>query len=181
MNQLAATLSIFLTGIALFAAADESTPAPPADSPTADLVEAAQGAKARRRNSSTKVITNADVKKAKGKLIVKAGSQPALAETPVKPMLQAHQERLAAIRATEARMKAAEERMAAIAKEMVALELSYYEENDLDRRDTEIASRFLEAKERMKAATAERDEAKLALEPPAVAGEDPSAPPVNDR
>ena len=181
MNRLAATLSIFLTGVSLFAVADEPKPAPPADSPTADLVEAAQGAKARRKNSSTKVITNADVKKAKGKLIVKPGSQPPIAEKPVKPVLQAHEEHLASIRAAEARMKAAEERMAAIAKEMVALEQSYYEENDLDRRDTEIASRFQEAKERLKAATAERDEAKLALDPPAAEAEEAPAPPANDR
>lgn len=182
MNRLAIALSIALIGIASIVHADDpNASAPPPDSPTADLIEAAKGARERRKKSSTKVITNADVKKSKGKLIQKKSTTTVpVSEGPSQSTIEVHAANLAATKAAEKRLSAAEERVATLSQEMAAIELSYYEESDLDRRDREIVARFADAKRRMAIASAELEEARRALHPQAAVSEqvagDPNRP-----
>lgn len=125
-----------------------------AQSDTSALVDASKEAKPKRKTSTTKVITNADVKKSKGKLTVK----PAGKLEPVKkePTLA---EKYEAERAAEleraAKLKEVTERVAALEAEQAKLEQAYFEENDLDKRDTVIAKQFEEVKTKLDAAREE--------------------------
>lgn len=117
-----------------------------------DLVEAAKAAKAKRKKSTTKVITNADVKKAKAKLI-----ENKTAEVPVEPLpdessleKQARERKERA--AADVKLAAAKATVAQFEKELATLEQRYYEENDLDRRDTELVRRFNDVKAKLDAA-----------------------------
>jgi hypothetical protein len=118
-----------------------------------DVVDAAKAAKAKRRKSTTKVITNADVKKSKG----------AIAETTLAPLPESAAgpslvEQHAARRKAEAEnaeaLRTSKEKVAKLEQELAAIEQQYYEENDLDRRDTEIVRRFNEVKKKLDAARA---------------------------
>ena len=127
-----------------------------------DLVEAAKAAKAKRKKSTTKVITNADVKKAKSKLI-----ENKTAEVPVEPLpdessleKQARERKERA--ASDVKLAAAKATVAQFEKELAAIEHKYYEENDLDRRDTELVRRFNDVKAKLEAARKELE----VLEPP---------------
>ncbi|HEU4886689.1 MAG TPA: hypothetical protein VFV49_02300 [Thermoanaerobaculia bacterium] len=127
-----------------------------------DLVEAAKAAKAKRKKSTTKVITNADVKKAKSKLI-----ENKTAEVPVEPLpAESSLEKQARERmeraASDVKLVAAKATVARFEKELAALEQKYYEENDLDRRDTELVRRFNDVKAKLDAARKELE----VLEPP---------------
>jgi hypothetical protein len=122
-----------------------------------DLVDAARAAKAKRKKSTTKVITNADVKKAKAKL---AENKPSAipveaipAESSLEKQARERQERLDG----DIKVAAAKKALADFEKELAMLEQKYYEENDLDRRDTELVRRFNDVK-------AKRDAAKKELE-----------------
>ena len=113
-------------------------------SDTAALVEASKEAKAKRKGSTTKVITNADVKKSKSKVVERPGvpvtikPKPTLAET--------HEAERKARVAREEQLKALSETIAQLESELAKLEQSYFEENDLDVRDAEIVKRFNETK-----------------------------------
>jgi len=128
-------------------------------SDTTALVEASKAAKAKKKTSPTKVITNADVKKSKGKLIENRNSA---AQTEVKqePGLkeQAEAKRTARL-AAEERLASADKTVAALEKQVAALEASYYETNDLDYRDKVITKKFAEAKAKLDVAILERDAA----------------------
>jgi hypothetical protein len=120
-----------------------------------DLVDAAKAAKAKRKKSTTKVITNADVKKAKGTLI-----ENKLAEVPVEPVptessLQKQDRERKARAVADVKLAAAEKTVAQYEKELAALEQKYYEENDLDRRDGELVRRFNDTKTKLDAAKKE--------------------------
>ena len=137
--------------------------------PTKDLVSAAKDAKGKRKQPSTKVLTNADVKKSKGKLIVLSSTEKAGAGTaagdvdPLTPMQRhdaTYRERLV----IDEKVRAAQTRVDALEKELLDLESRYYEENDPDRRDRIIRSKFEEVRKSL-------DEAKSELE--AVKPEDP--------
>jgi hypothetical protein len=123
---------------------------------TSALVEASKNAKSKRKTSTTKVITNDDVKKSKGKLVEKPGEaqpdpepQPTLAEK--------HETDRAARLEREAKIAAADKKVNELTKELERIEQAYYEENDLDRRDEVIAKQFEETKKKL-------DDAKKALE-----------------
>ena len=106
-----------------------------------DVVKAAKEAKEARKKSTTKVITNEDVKKSKGTLIeTSASSKPV--EEPRPGLAEEHDAAYRARVAAEPRIVAAEKIVADLEKELAAIEQSYYEESDLDRRDTEIVKRF---------------------------------------
>ena len=129
-----------------------------AQSDTSALVEASKDAKAKRKGSTTKVITNADVAKAnKDKVVQRPGvpvtikPQPTLAD-------RAEAERKTRLE-REAQLKVLSETIATLEKELAKLEQSYYEENDLNYRDTEIVKRFNETKAKL-------DEARAKLPPP---------------
>lgn len=127
-----------------------------------DLVEAAKAAKAKRKKSTTKVITNADVKKAKSAL-----SENKLEPVPVEPQskesllekqARERKERIA----SDLKIEAAKKSVADLERELAAIEQRYYEENDLDRRDSEIVRRFNDTKTKLDAARKELE----ALLPP---------------
>ena len=119
-----------------------------------DLADAAKGAKSKRKKSSSKVLTNADVKKSKGRIAETpnlsaepAGKQPS--------MLEQHAAKRAADKATgELRAKQAQ-LVADLEKELAAIEQQYYQENDPNRRDTEIVKKFNDVKAKLDAARAQ--------------------------
>ena len=118
-----------------------------------DLVETAKEAKAKRRKSTTKVITNADVKKAKAKIATTDAPT-----TPVQPepsLMEKHATTREAERIAAERKAVTELLIASLEKELAAIEQKYYEENDLDRRDTEIVKRFNATREKLDAARSE--------------------------
>ncbi len=118
-----------------------------------DLVASAKAAKEKRKKSTTKVITNADVKKAKGK-VVEREATPA-PETPATPSLSeqyesGYRDRLVA----DTTRAAARKRVEDLEKALAAIEQSYYEENDLDKRDKEITKKFETVKKELEEAKA---------------------------
>jgi len=126
-----------------------------------DLVDTAKTSKAKRRKSTTRVLTNEDVKKSKGKI----ATTPNVSEEPVKPepsLMEKHTAAKAAEKAQNAKRAESEKLIADLEKELAAIEQSYYNETDLNRRDTEIVKRFNDAKARL-------DAAKLAAPAPAAA------------
>ena len=121
-----------------------------------DLVDAAKAAKAKRKKSTTKVITNADVKKSKG-AIVETKLAP-LPEVKAEPSLvERHEAKKKAETESATKLAAAREQVAKLEKELAAIEQQYYEENDLNRRDTEIVRRFKDVKKKLDAARAALD------------------------
>ena len=129
-----------------------------AETPTKELVEAAKDAKKKRKDPSTKVLTNKDVKNAKGKLIVLPESAAPAAEekkadgpTP----LEKHDANYRARLVLEAKLEEARSNVAALEKQLQDLESRYYEENDPDRRDRLIRKEFEETQEKLEEARAE--------------------------
>ncbi|HYO77860.1 MAG TPA: hypothetical protein VE010_15480 [Thermoanaerobaculia bacterium] len=121
----------------------------------AKVLETAKAAKAKRKKSTARVITNADVKKSKGSVVVTNQAQAPL-EGPAEESLVDKQESMRSERATyDTRYAAAKATVDALQKELAALEQQYYEENDLDRRDREIVRRFEETKKKLALATTE--------------------------
>ncbi|MDP9192224.1 MAG: hypothetical protein M3P06_11040 [Acidobacteriota bacterium] len=128
-----------------------------------DLVDAAKAAKAKRKKSTTKVITNADVKKAKAALAETKPAEVAVPTGPGESSLEKQARERLERTAADVRLAAAEKTLAAFEKELAQLEQKYYEENDLDRRDTELVRRFNDVKAKRDAAMKELE----ALKPPA--------------
>ena len=115
------------------------------------LVEAAKQAKEKRKKSTTRVLTNADVKKSKGKVV----TTPNVSDEPVRPeptLMEKHQAARAAEKALAEQRAASDELIAALEKELAAIEQSYYNENDLNYRDTVLVPRFNEVKAKWNAA-----------------------------
>jgi hypothetical protein len=118
-----------------------------------DVVEAAKSAKAKRKQSTSKVITNADVKKSKGKVVETTARKPVDAE-PEPSLVEQQQAMRKARTAYDAKSAAAQAEVEQLEKELAALEQQYYEENDLDRRDGELVRRFDVTKKKLDAARA---------------------------
>lgn len=125
-------------------------------SDTSALVEASKEAKAKRKTSTTKVITNADVKKSKGKLTERPAST-APAVNPEPTLLEKQAAERTARLAAEAKRSELGKKVAALEAEAAALEQKYYETNDLDERDKVIAPKFADVKARLDAAKKELD------------------------
>jgi hypothetical protein len=118
-----------------------------------DLTNAAKGAKSKRKKSTSKVITNADVKKSKGKVVETPNLSATVEKQPT--LMEKHEARRAAEKtANELRTKQ-EQLVAGLEKELAAIEQRYYEENDLHRRDTEIVKKFNTVKAQLDAARAQ--------------------------
>ena len=114
------------------------------------LVDVAKDAKEKRRKSTSKVITNADVKKSKGKVqTTNAPTTPVVREP---TLMEKHQATRAAEAATAAHKAKYEPVIAQLEKELAAIEQSYYNENDLTRRDTQLVTRFNDVKAKLDAA-----------------------------
>lgn len=116
-----------------------------------DLTNAAKGAKSKRQKSTSKVITNADVKKSKGKIVETPNLAPAPVEKEPTLTEQFEAKKAAEKAANELRAKHGQ-LVADLEKELAAIEQQYYEENDLDRRDTEIVKKFNDVKAKLDAA-----------------------------
>ncbi|HEU4520569.1 MAG TPA: hypothetical protein VFT12_01120 [Thermoanaerobaculia bacterium] len=127
---------------------------------TKDLVEAAQEAKAKRKGPPVKVITNADVKNAKGKLI-ELPAPPDQKDTekkkkePGPSALQQHDANYRKRLELDQKVIEAQKKVADLEKELEAVESRYYEENDPDRRDRVIRQQFLETQEALAKAVGE--------------------------
>jgi hypothetical protein len=112
------------------------------------LVDAAKDAKAKRKKSTTKVLTNADVKKSKGKI----STTPNVSGEPVKSeptLMETYTASRAAEKASAERRAASEKLIATLEKELAAIEASYYNENDLNYRDTVLVKRFNDVKAKL--------------------------------
>jgi hypothetical protein len=110
------------------------------------LVKASEEARSKRKKPTSRVITNADVKKSKGVLIDSktATASPVPKSGPSRTELyEAEKKAKALLDETIARLEA---EAAQLEKQVTALELAYYDESDLTRRDTVIAPQFREAK-----------------------------------
>ena len=150
--------------LALFAAvfllAADDPPKPPEDSP---LVKAAKSTGGPRKKT-TKVITNDDVKKSANKAPAtppKDAANPSPADTkgPLQKQDEQRRARIAAVkRVTDAETKAAE-----LEAELRRLEQAYYEEADLNRRDTVLVPRFEQTKKQLDEVKAELTNAREAL------------------
>lgn len=146
--------------LAAAALAEQTAPAPkPAES---DLVKAAREAKEARRKPKKKVITNADVKKTTGKIMVveppplPPGYEVVEPAADGKTTLEKHEEKLRARRAAAERVAAAEKKVADLEKELARVEQAFYEENDPNYRDEVITKRFDQTRRQL-------DEARQAL------------------
>ena len=129
-----------LLSLRLFA--QDAPPAPPP--PDSALVAAAKRAKEGHLAIPHKVITNADVKKAKGKLIElpsKGGPVP-LHLLDQKSSLEKHEDAMKAAAAAERDSNAAQKKISDLEKELAAIEQSYYDENDPSYRDDVIRKKF---------------------------------------
>ena len=116
-----------------------------------ELTDAAKGAKGKRKKSTSKVITNADVKKSKGK-IAETPNVPETAPVQEATLTEKHEARKAADKAAVELRTAREKMVADLEKELAAIEQQYYEENDLDRRDTVLVKKFKDTKAKLDAA-----------------------------
>jgi hypothetical protein len=116
-----------------------------------DLTDAAKGAKSKRKKSTSKVLTNADVKKSKGKIV----QTPNLSTAPVEKeptLTETYEAKKAADKAANELRVKREQLVADLEKELAAIEQQYYDENDLNRRDTEIVKKFNDVKAKLDAA-----------------------------
>lgn len=119
-----------------------------------ELTNAAKGAKAKRQKSNSKVITNADVKKSKGKIVETPNVQAGPVEK--EPTLTEKHEAQRAADKVASELRAESEKLVAdLEKELAAIEQQYYDENDLNRRDTEIVKKFDDVKAKLDKARAE--------------------------
>jgi DNA repair ATPase RecN len=118
------------------------------------LVGTAKTAKANRRKSTGKVLTNADVRKSKGKIGQTSATAPLNGE-PEESLVDKQESMRKARREYDSRSAAARAAVAQLEKEVVALEQAYYDEHDLDRRDGELVRRFNEATKKLDAAREE--------------------------
>lgn len=118
---------------------------------TSSLVAAAAAARASkpRKSSRTKVITNADVKRAHGKLTPSktgaaappAGSKPG--------MLEVQDQQRKARAEAAVRLAAAQKKVDALEKDLRRIEQSFYDENDPSYRDDVIQKSFNQTKRQL--------------------------------
>jgi hypothetical protein len=136
----------------------------PASAGGSALVDAAKKNKKSRGKSTTKVITNSDVKKSKGKLlVVDKPAPPAVATSSVGPFTQ-HAADRKAIRDAEEILALEEKKVAELEKELFRIEQSYYDENDPNYRDEVIQKRFDQTRRQLDDARQNLADARDALE-----------------
>ena len=154
MKPLALALLIVSMGTVV-SSADENAQKAGKVSKTQDLVEASKSAKEQRRKSTGKVITNADVKKSKGKIGQTTLPPLAVEAPPPGTTMEQHEAAKKAAAADDARLAAAQQSVTELEKELLMIEQKYYEENDLQRRDDVIVPRFNEVRLKLDAARKE--------------------------
>lgn len=119
------------------------------------LVDASKAAKAKRKKSTSRVITNADVKKSKGVLVESKGTLNPIEAEPEESLVEKQEQMRRARTEYAAALQSAEANVAALEKELAAIEQQYYDEHDLDRRDGELVRRFEATKQKLESARAE--------------------------
>jgi hypothetical protein len=145
---------------------------PPATSTNAasteDLVAAAKASKAKRTTSGKKkVITNADVKKSKGKLIListsdsKPGQKQDTVDAP--PTAEQNEARMRDRKEAEERLAAAEKLVDELKIELVRAEQKYYESSDPAFRERALRERFDAVRKQLDDAMIALDDARDAL------------------
>jgi len=127
------------------------------------LVTASKKSKATKK-STTKVITNADVKKAKGNLVVlppkaKIAGEETTVKDPRSP-LKKQDEQFRERRLAEESLKAAENKVGDLQKELNRIEQSFYDEDDATYRDTVIQKRFEQTRRQLDDAQKELSDAR---------------------
>jgi hypothetical protein len=148
-------------------AASVTTTAPP---PESDLVKAAHASKAKKQASTKKPITNADLKKAKSKLIaheappVATETTASAAVTDTRGPIAKDDERYRDRKAGEERVKILSEKVTELEKDLDRIEQSYYNENDPNERDTVIFKRFAQTKKQLEDARKELADARDGLD-----------------
>lgn len=166
---------LFVSALPLFAQeatttatpASTTTTAPP---PESDLVKAAHASKAKKQASTKKPITNADLKKAKSKLIthepapVATETTASAAVTDTRGPIAKDEERYRERKAAEERVKTLSAKVSELEKDLDRLEQSYYNENDPNERDTVIAKRFAQTKRQLEDARKELADARDGLD-----------------
>ena len=133
------------------------------DSPLVKAAKANGGPK----KPTKKVITNADVKKASGKVTtLPPSTAPTSTAPPAAPKGSiAEQDKLLHDRAAaQKRTDAAQAKVNDLDKELDRLEQAYYAENDPNYRDKTIAERFEQTKKQLESARKDLAEAREALE-----------------
>lgn len=116
------------------------------------MAERAAAARTKRNKGGTRVITNADVEKSRGKLIETSGAQEPIEPAPTETTTERHEAQKKAHTAASAKIAAAEALVKDLERQLLAIEQSYYEENDLARRDGEIVRRFEDISRRLEEA-----------------------------
>jgi hypothetical protein len=124
---------------------------------TKDLVTTAKSAKAKRKQSGSHVITNADVKKSKGKVAETNLPPTPIDHTKDESLVEKQQTMRKTRIEHDAQLAAAIANVERLKSQVAALEQQYYEENDLDLRDHDLVPRFNEAKKKLDAAQAALD------------------------
>ncbi len=131
------------------------------------LVRAARLGKANRK-IPTKVLTNADVKKSKGKLAV-TSPPPLPADATPKPEtdkrtpLERQDAQYHARNSADERLIADQKKVDSLERDLASIEQSYYEEKDLNRRDDVIQKRYAQAKRQLEDARKQLADARDAL------------------
>ena len=131
---------------------------------TEELVKRARAAKASRKKSATKVITNKDVKKSKGKLIELPKSDKPVAKVSSVPTIAEQDANYRQRREADEHLLAAQKKVDGLQKELDAIEQRYYEENDPNYRDNVIQQRFRQTKRQLEEAQQELADARDAAQ-----------------
>lgn len=124
------------------------------DSPMVKAAKANGGAK---KPMPKKVITNADVKKTKGKLVELPSSKPVATVAAVdnRGPLEKQDDEFHAREAADARLAKAQKKVDDLQKELRRIEDAYYAENDPNYRDSTIVPRFNQTKNQLDVARKE--------------------------
>jgi len=138
--------------------------------PESDLVKAARDAKAKKQASTKKPITNADLKKAKSKLIahepapVATDTTASAVVTDTRGPIAKDDDRYRDRKAAEERVKTLSAKVTELEKDLDRIEQSYYNENDPNERDTVIFKRFGQTKKQLEDARKELADARDGLD-----------------
>jgi hypothetical protein len=154
MKSLLVALTLLSVGVGALAVSSQDSP----------LVKAAKATGGPKKKSTKKVITNKDVKKSTGKLVVlparAAAQEPSGPLPQPKGPLEKQDDQRRVRLVNEARVAAAEKKVADLEKELRRLEEAYYAENDPNYRDATIGERFNQTKRQLETARKELADAR---------------------
>lgn len=141
---------LLVWGAAVPGVAQETTTST-AEPPKKSVVETAKELKAKRKTSKTKVITNKDVRKSKGKLIVIStpDSKAPKKEAEAKAIPVDQDARYRSRTETKELVTRAEKKVSELERAVGDLEQQYYETNDPTYRDQVIQKRFTQSKRQL--------------------------------